>query len=108
MSALNLRLPDSVHRHIREIAKRDGVSINTFITSAVAEKISALTTEEYIAKRAKRAREGAFKRVIDRVPKRKPLPGDDPTRRQPDISKAKKILDWEPKVKFETGLQKII
>jgi len=77
MSALNLRLPDSVHRHIREIAKRDGVSINLFITSAVSEKISALTTEDYIAARAKRARKGALKKVLDRVPKRTPLPGDE-------------------------------
>ena len=77
MSALNLRLPDSVHRHIREIAKKDGVSINLFITSAVSEKISALTTEDYIAKRAKKARKGAFSEVLDRVPKRAPLPGDE-------------------------------
>lgn len=77
MSALNLRLPDSIHRHIRDIAKRDGVSINLFITCAVSEKISALMTEEYIANRAKRARKGAFKKVLDRVPKRKPLAGDE-------------------------------
>ena len=77
MSALNLRLPDSVHRHIREIAKKDGVSINLFITSAVSEKISALTTEDYIRKRARRARKGAFAKVLDRVPERKPLPGDE-------------------------------
>ncbi len=77
MSALNLRLPDSIHRHIREIAKRDGVSINLFITSAVTEKISALTTEEYITARAKKARKRAFKKVLERVPKRKPLPGDE-------------------------------
>jgi hypothetical protein len=77
MSALNLRLPDSIHRHIREIARKDGVSINQFITAAVAEKISALTTEEYIAERAKRARKGAFREVLDRVPKRQPLPGDE-------------------------------
>jgi len=32
MSALNLRLPDSIHRHIKEIAKQDGVSIKLFIT----------------------------------------------------------------------------
>ncbi len=38
----------------------------------------------------------------------KPLPSDDPTRRKPDISLAKKILDWEPKVSLETGLQKTI
>lgn len=77
MSALNLRLPDSVHRHIREMAKADGVSINLFITSAVSEKISALTTENYINQRASRARKGAFAKVLDRVPGRKPLPGDE-------------------------------
>ena len=33
---------------------------------------------------------------------------DDPMRRQPDITKAKKILDWEPKVGLEEGLQKTI
>ena len=77
MSALNLRLPDSIHRHIREIAREDGVSINTFITSAVAEKISAITTEDYISARAKKARKGAFRRVLDGVPKREPLPGDE-------------------------------
>ena len=77
MSALNLRLPDSIHKHIREIARHDGVSINQFISSAVSEKISALMTEEYLEHRAKRARKGAFKKVLDRVPRRKPLPGDE-------------------------------
>lgn len=69
MSALNLRLPDSIHRHIRQIAREDGVSINMFITSAVAEKISAITTEDYIASRATKARNGAFGKILDRVPK---------------------------------------
>jgi hypothetical protein len=53
------------------------VSINTFITSAVAEKISAITTGDYISARAKKARKGAFKKVLDRVPKQEPLPGDE-------------------------------
>ena len=77
MSPLNLRLPDSVHRCIREIAKREGVSINLFIANAVSEKISALTTEDYIAARTQQARKGAFKKVLDRVSKRAPLPGDE-------------------------------
>lgn len=38
----------------------------------------------------------------------KPLPEDDPKVRQPDISKAKAILGWEPKVGFEMGLQKTV
>jgi UDP-glucuronate decarboxylase len=37
-----------------------------------------------------------------------PLPVDDPTRRCPDIAKAKRLLDWEPKVKLEEGLMKTI
>ncbi len=37
----------------------------------------------------------------------KPLPQDDPSQRQPDISKAKEILDWEPKVHRSEGLKKV-
>lgn len=77
MSALNLRLPDSIHRHIKDIAKKDGVSINLFISSAVAEKVSALTAEDYIIQRRNNAKPGSFKRILNRVPKRKPVPGDE-------------------------------
>jgi len=38
----------------------------------------------------------------------KPLPGDDPTRRRPDITKAKKLLNWQPKVSLKQGLLKTI
>ena len=37
--------------------------------------------------------------------KYEPLPQDDPTRRQPDISKAKELLGWEPKIDLRTGLE---
>jgi UDP-glucuronate decarboxylase len=37
-----------------------------------------------------------------------PLPQDDPRQRRPDITLAKKQLDWEPKLKLEDGLQKTI
>jgi UDP-glucuronate decarboxylase len=37
-----------------------------------------------------------------------PLPVDDPTRRCPDISKAKRLLGWEPKVTLEEGLTRTI
>mgnify|MGYP001582358497 CR=1 FL=1 len=77
MSALSLRLPDSIHRHIKEIAKKERVSINQFISSAVAEKISALLTEDYLESRAKRARRKDFKRILNKVPDRKPFPGDE-------------------------------
>lgn len=38
----------------------------------------------------------------------KPLPGDDPKQRKPDISKAKKILNWEPTINLEEGLKRTI
>lgn len=77
MSALSLRLPNSIHRHIKEIASQEGVSINQFISSAVAEKISAIATEDYLTARAARADRAAFKSILDQVPARQPLPGDE-------------------------------
>jgi uncharacterized protein (DUF1778 family) len=77
MSSLSLRLPNSVHRHIREIALHEGVSINQFISSAVSEKISAIMTEDYLTQRASRADRAGFKNILDKVSARTPLPGDD-------------------------------
>ena len=37
-----------------------------------------------------------------------PLPQDDPMRRKPDISEARKLLDWEPEVELEQGLRRTI
>lgn len=37
-----------------------------------------------------------------------PLPGDDPTQRKPDITKAKALLNWEPKIQLQEGLEKTI
>jgi UDP-glucuronate decarboxylase len=37
-----------------------------------------------------------------------PLPSDDPKQRQPDITKARAILDWEPTIALEQGLEKTI
>jgi len=77
MSSLSLRLPNSVHRHIREIALHEGVSINQFISSAVSEKISAIMTEDYLNQRASRADRAGFKNILDKVSDRTLLPGDD-------------------------------
>jgi nucleoside-diphosphate-sugar epimerase len=38
----------------------------------------------------------------------KPIPKDDPTRRRPDITKARKLLNWQPRIKLEQGLLKTI
>lgn len=76
MGALSLRLPESIHRHIRRIAKQEGVSINQLISSAVSEKISALLTEEYIEARAKRADIKKVEQILANVPDRDPASED--------------------------------
>jgi hypothetical protein len=58
----------SLHDRIRKLAKKDNISINQFAASALAEKISALETEEYIASRAKRGSRKKFKRAMSKVP----------------------------------------
>jgi len=68
MGALSLRLPESLHQKLGELAEREGISINQLITSAVAEKMSALMTEEYLAARAKRASRRKFEAALAKVP----------------------------------------
>jgi hypothetical protein len=54
MSNISLRLPDSLHDSARELAKRENISMNQLVTLALAEKMSALMTEDYLEKRARR------------------------------------------------------
>ena len=67
MSTISLRIPESLHQHLRELAKKEGTSINQLITTAVAEKISALTTEDYLAQRAGRSSRARFEQALSRV-----------------------------------------
>ena len=86
MSSLSLRLPDSLHRKIRQLAEQDDISINQFIATAVAEKAAALLTVEYLEERGRRADPKLVDRILSRVPDVPPDPGDElPLRtRQPN------------------------
>ena len=68
MGAISVRLPDSLHNLAREISGRDRVSLNQFIASAVAEKVSAIATEKYLAERTARASEAKFRAALSKVP----------------------------------------
>ena len=68
MSTLSLRIPNSLHEQIRQLAKREGISINQFVASAAAEKMTALLTEEYIEERTKRASSKKFQKVLKKIP----------------------------------------
>ena len=72
MSTISLRLPDSLHKQVRKLAEQERVSINQLITLALAEKLSALMTEEYLEERAKRGNRKKFQRAMAKVPKVEP------------------------------------
>ena len=76
MSTISLRLPESLHRKVREVAQRENVSINQLISTALAEKLSALMTDEYLQERAKRGSEAKFRRALRKVKSREPVPTD--------------------------------
>ena len=77
MSSLSLRLPDSLHEKVRELAERDDISINQFIATAVAEKAAALLTVSYLEERGRRADPRLVDRILRRVPDVPAVPGDE-------------------------------
>jgi hypothetical protein len=77
MTTLSVKLPNSIQRHLQEMADIEGVPVEQFVANAVSEKISVLTAEAYLRTRAERADPAALRAVLDRVPDRAPLPGDE-------------------------------
>lgn len=67
MSTISLRLPESLHKRVRELAKRENISINQLISTALAEKLSALLTQEYLEERGRRGRRTKFDRALAKV-----------------------------------------
>jgi len=67
MSTISLRLPESLHKKARDLAKKENTSINQLVSSALAEKVSALMTEEYLDERAKRASKNKFVKALNKV-----------------------------------------
>ena len=67
MSTISLRLPESLHKRVRDLAKRENVSINQLISTALAEKMSALLTLEYLEERARRGRRKTFDHALAKV-----------------------------------------
>src|ERR1039457_2154755 len=73
-----LRLQPSLLDEARKLAEAEGVALNQLINVAVAEKISALRTEEYFTERARRADPAKIARILKRVGKgNPPVEGDE-------------------------------
>jgi hypothetical protein len=76
MTTLSLRIPNSLHRAIKKLASQDGYSMNQFLITAAAEKLSALETVDYLSARAKRANLEEFDKLLACVPNTEPDAGD--------------------------------
>ena len=72
MSAISVRLPDSLHKATKILAKKEHVSVNHFITLAISEKLSALGTEEFLKERAKRGNKEKFLKILKHSPNIEP------------------------------------
>ena len=77
MSNFALRLPDSLHAYAKKMAQEDHASLNQFIVMAVAEKVSALNTENFFKERARRANRECFLEIMDNVPDLPVRAGDE-------------------------------
>ena len=72
-----LRLPQSLKRAVERLSRQDGTSINQFVATAVAEKVSALETARFFADRKARADFKAFDRIMKRRGGHPPQEGDE-------------------------------
>jgi hypothetical protein len=73
-----LRLQASLLDEARRVSEAEGVALNQFINVAVAEKLSALRTEEYFRERGQRANIERAKRLLKRAGRGNPIvPGDE-------------------------------
>ena len=62
-------ISESLLKQARKLSKKEGITIEQFVTSAVAEKASAWITVEYLKKRAQRGSRDKFLKVLNKVPK---------------------------------------
>ena len=76
-AAYALRLPVSLKENLAQVAEKEGISINQFITLAVAEKLAVLETARFFNERAGRADMDAFRRLLDRQGGEPPRAGDE-------------------------------
>ncbi len=68
MSALSLRAPKTMYEQMRALSQEEGISMNQFVLLAIAEKITTLTTVEYLALRAKRGSREKYLAVLAKAP----------------------------------------
>lgn len=77
MTALTVRLPNSVHQKIKELAEREDISVNQFIASAAAEKMASIMTLDYLRLEASKGNRNDFTHYLSMVPDAPAQEGDE-------------------------------
>jgi hypothetical protein len=77
-----LRLPRSLKEAVERISREERTSVNQFVATAVAEKVSALETARFFADRKARANFAAFDKILRRRGGKPPREGDEMPSRQ--------------------------
>lgn len=77
MSTLTIQMPEGLARQLRECAAKEGVTVDQLLSSAAAEKLSALMTVEHLRERARQAKREDFIAFLNASPDVPPLPGDE-------------------------------
>jgi hypothetical protein len=67
MSIVQVQIPDSLQKSLSDLAGRDGISIDQFISTAIAEKLSALMTENYLKDRAGSGSRAKYEAILAKV-----------------------------------------
>ncbi len=76
-STYPLRLPRSVKQAVEKLAREEGISMNQFVATAVAEKLAVMNTLTFFAERKGRADLKAFRRILRRKGGEPPREGDE-------------------------------
>jgi hypothetical protein len=76
MTRISVEIPASIHERAKVLAKQDGVSLDQLIALALAEKMSALDTDDYLRTRAARSSREKFDRALGKISDRKPFKWD--------------------------------
>ena len=77
MTALTIRLPNSVHESIKALARKDGISVNQFIASAAAEKMASFQTLDFLRREAALGKREDFEQFLKQVPDVPAQAGDE-------------------------------
>ena len=77
MTALTVRLPNSVQQKVKELALRDEISVNQFIAAAVSEKMASVMTLDYLKLEAAKGSRSGFERFMSLVPSAPTAQGDE-------------------------------